>query len=289
MQTENTAAKQDEAPVTSLAMVSTAEAAMPEATPPAVEVEAAVAPPATPPEVTPEARAETSTRGYAIRPATVVIDPGHGGPETGAVSKYSDGRTMMEKDLTLAVSLRAADLLRERGYTVFLTRTTDSAVNVEGKDLDGNGKVNVADDLQARIDFANERNADVFVSVHFNAGPSDRRGTEVFYNANRPFSAENKRLAASIYDKLIGGMRAEGYSVVERGVKMDSAATGGAPFYVLGPDSSHIARDGDMPAALGEGLFITNPTEIGIIESEGSIECIARAYADGIHEYLSGQ
>ena len=220
---------------------------------------------------------------------TIVVDPGHGGPESGAVRTLEDGKVLREKDLTLKVALATAELLREAGQRVILTRTGDQAVNAEGRDLTGDGKVTVSDDLQARIDVANAARADLFVSIHFNAGKAGMRGTEVFYNANRPHSEENRRLAAAIYIRLVEAIKASGYDVAERGVKKDSQATGGPPFFLLGPQGGVIVRASQMPAALGEGLFLSHPTEAELLESDEFLLGLARAYARGILDYLDGK
>lgn len=87
----------------------------------------------------------------------IVIDPGHGGHDPGAV-----GNDLREKDLTLAIAQRAANYLRVRGADVRLTRNDDRVFHS-----------NKAADLNARADFANNLHADYFVSIHINAG----RGT----------------------------------------------------------------------------------------------------------------
>lgn len=86
---------------------------------------------------------------------TIVIDPGHGGKDPGAIG--ADGR--LEKDITLALSLQLRDLLKKKsGIKVFLTRETDEFVT-----------------LADRTKMANERNADLFISVHVNAMPGPQK------------------------------------------------------------------------------------------------------------------
>ncbi|MHB1414234.1 MAG: N-acetylmuramoyl-L-alanine amidase family protein [Chloroflexota bacterium] len=231
-----------------------------------------------------------ATTNQAAQPAaqrTIVIDPGHGGSQTGATTKMADGSTLYEKDLTLKVALKTAQILRDEGYNVILTRTGDTGVDANGQDLTGNGKVDVSDDLQARVDFANNAHADVFVAIHFNAGNSNMSGTEVFYNANRPQSPASKLLATMIYDHVTSAIKGTGYNLVERGVKTDSQATGGAPFYLLGPEGGHIVRPSEMPAALGEALFISNPAEAQLANQDSFQNTLAHAYADGIVQYVN--
>src|SRR5688500_4476341 len=100
----------------------------------------------------------------------VAVDAGHGGRDVGAVGE-ANGRQLVEKELTLAVARRMGDLLRAAGYRVLLTRAADAPVGA-GRDVDGDGSVGPADDLQARIDAANAAGASVLVSVHFNGSTS---------------------------------------------------------------------------------------------------------------------
>src|SRR5262249_60641217 len=110
-----------------------------------------------------------ATRG---RSPVVTLDPGHGGSEIGTSPTFPDGSVVTEKDLNLRVVLRVRDLLQQAGFQVVTTRTTDAQVNADKKDLTGDGKSTLSDDLQARVDVANKAGADIFVSIHFN-GVSD--------------------------------------------------------------------------------------------------------------------
>src|SRR4051812_10110871 len=118
----------------------------------------------------------------------VVLDPGHDDRDVGAAASV-DGRTLAENDLTLAVANRTAGLLEQAGYRVVLTRRDDSPPS-GNRDLTGDGRVDLADDLQARIDTANAAGGAVFLSIHFNGSP-DRRlsGPEVYFSPDRPFAA----------------------------------------------------------------------------------------------------
>src|SRR5262249_26208242 len=84
---------------------------------------------------------------------TVFVDPGHGAKEIGASAKFDDGSTILEKDLNLRVASRLADLLKAAGFNVVQSRTADAQVNAT-RDLTGDGKIALADDLQARVDAA---------------------------------------------------------------------------------------------------------------------------------------
>jgi len=177
----------------------------------------------------------------------ICIDPGHGGPDPGAVAGGIE-----EEDLTLDVSLKAAKLLVDSGHEVFLTRTLDEKV-----------------DNQRRCDIANDRGADIFVAVHFNAAKrSSAKGHEVIYC---PYSTEGKKLAKSIHDVM-----SEALELKPRGVKTDTA-TGRGPFKVL--------RGTKMPAVIVECLFISNPENLAKADEEKERLEIAMALVEGIINY----
>jgi N-acetylmuramoyl-L-alanine amidase len=129
----------------------------------------------------------------------VVIDPGHGGPDPGAIGIGST----QEKDVVLEISQQVAELLRGRGVDVLLTRTGDIDV-----------------DLPPRAQLANGSGADVFVSIHANAlsmSRPDVNGLETFYFQ----SQQGRSLAAAIHNSIMGTVRRE-----DRGVRE-------ARFYVI--------------------------------------------------------
>jgi len=113
------------------------------------------------------------------RNQTVFLDAGHGGPDPGARGVTEGGATIYERDLTLPVIEDAAPLLRAMGYRVVLSRTTNSPVAIlSAADLDAGllSVQGVHDDTGARAQCADEANAAVLVSVHFNAGASPSKG-----------------------------------------------------------------------------------------------------------------
>ncbi len=225
----------------------------------------------------------------AGRLKTVVIDPGHGGYDTGAVGPSG----VEEKGVNLSVALVLADILRERlGCAVLLTRTGDVYVG-----------------LEERTAFANRNNADIFISVHSNAALNRSvDGVETYFlsfeatddDAMRLAAAENgpaytggrlspeesgdisailsdltrtaahhdsSRLAESVQSSLL---RAAGNE--NRGVKQ-------APFMVL--------SGAGMPAILVEVGFITNPAEEKRLSSKKSRLKTAASIAEGVVNFAS--
>jgi len=175
----------------------------------------------------------------------VVIDPGHGGPDPGAIGIGG----IRETDVVLEVSKIVKNLLSEKGVKVRLTRTNEV-------DLD----------LPPRVSFANNTDADIFVSIHANASRGKRRdinGLETFY-----YRGWRGRLLAKRIQKQI--LRVSPGSP-DRGVKQGR-------FYVI--------KNTRMPAVLVEIGFLTGRLDARRLEKITHRKRIAYAIAKGILEYL---
>lgn len=193
---------------------------------------------------------------------SVVIDPGHGGGDSGAVGPTG----FEEKVANLDIGLRVRDLLAKAGYNTIMTRTTDVSPNSPARDLTGDGRINISDDLQARVNIANSAKADVFISIHNNASVSSARGTETYYWNGAGSDSDSARLARFIQEEV----KAE-TGLYDRGVK-------NANFYVL--------RRTDMPAALLEGAFISNPTEEQLLRSPDFRQKVAKGIYKGVSRFM---
>jgi N-acetylmuramoyl-L-alanine amidase len=233
----------------------------------------------------PAAAARTSTPAAGLQ--TIVIDPGHGGHDSGAVG----GRGLQEKDLTLDVSRRLAAIVQdELGVKVVLTRTRDVFIP-----------------LRERTTLANRVKADLFVSVHVNAARgATATGTETYFlsseatdNAARAAAAfENKvieleagprsgsrdLLRSILWDLAQSEFQQESSRLAEalqdsfdRALRLPSRGVKQAPFYVLGGAA--------MPAVLVEMGFISNAQEEERLQDEGYRDRIARALAAGLGAY----
>ncbi len=224
-------------------------------------------------------------------PPLVAIDPGHGGDEIGAV--YTGGGLVLrEKDVNLAIAQRLAALLKGVGYRVVLTRQGDSGVNLAGADLSGDGQVDTLDDLQARIDKANAAGAQLLFSIHNNGSASSgESGSEVYYCPERPYAERNLALARLLEGAFVQRLAATGYRPRERGVKADTAFRyyDGRPYCasLLGPvQLPRRPRASQMPAALGESLFLSNP-EGALLARADVQQAIAQAYFDAASGYFA--
>lgn len=174
----------------------------------------------------------------------VVIDPGHGGADAGA--EGASGR--YEKDFTLSVAKKVEKLLeQESQIEVFMTRTDDSYISQESR---------------FRPKYANELNADVFISIHGNTfdDPSVS-GTEVFYYH------KNSLHFAEILQKNV--VKATGFR--DRGAKKGDL---------------FVVRETKMPAALIEVGYLTNPGDESKMWTDGFQNDVANAIVEGIKEYL---
>jgi N-acetylmuramoyl-L-alanine amidase len=234
----------------------------------------------------PPASVGASTPGAAGK-GTVFVDAGHGGAEIGASFRFEDGKSLIEKDLNLKVASRLASLLKEAGIGVTVSRTVDAQVNTT-RDLNNDTKVNLTDDLQARVDAANASKADLMISVHFNGidDPS-KKGTQTFYSEGRPFTDRNRLLAELVQSNLVKSIRGAGYETADRGATHDSRVLGqGSHYYLLGPESPTIRRPSQMPGIIGEALFLTSPDDARALSQEKMQESVARGYFEAVRAYF---
>ncbi len=177
---------------------------------------------------------------------SVVIDPGHGGPDPGAIGIGG----IRETDVVLEVSKIVKKLLSEKGVKVRLTRKNEV-------DLD----------LPQRVSFANNTDADIFVSIHANASRGKRRdinGLETFYFRGWRGRSLAKRIQKQILRVSPGSP--------DRGVKQGR-------FYVI--------KKTKMPAVLVEIGFLTGRLDARRLEKSSHRKRIAYAITKGILEYLS--
>jgi N-acetylmuramoyl-L-alanine amidase len=231
----------------------------------------------------------------------VFIDPGHGGLDPGTSGTTTSGKTIYEKDLTLAVGLDVTTTLRNEGYTVVLARNTDTLITrIQSGDV--NGKLLTAAgehrDIVARVACANAANAEALVSIHFNAyADPSVNGAETLYDNARPFSAANKRLALLAQAAVLARLRALGWAVPDRGTMNDIAAgtpaltTEGTAYghlLELGPAASGWLKfPSTMPGILIEPLFLTHPAEADVASSVEGQRAIATGLAQAIDAFFA--
>lgn len=185
------------------------------------------------------------------RTPLVVLDAGHGGRDPGA-----SGDDLAEKDVNLKLVLKAGKILAAKGIKVIYTRQDDTYAS-----------------LDERTSIANLLNAALFVSVHNNANISSApSGTETYcyYPLSDPdlFMQKEERynLALSLQEALVDKL-----GRLDRGVKQSNLA---------------VLRESEMPSALVEMVFISNPAEETLLKKDSFLNLGAQAIAEGIAGYM---
>ncbi|WAL63881.1 N-acetylmuramoyl-L-alanine amidase [Amycolatopsis cynarae] len=230
------------------------------------------------------------------RGTTVFLDAGHGGPDPGAI-----GSQGAEKDLTLPVVLDAAAQLRQHGFRVVLSRTTDTSIlPLAAADLDGQGFSTRGKhtDMEGRLRCANRSGAAALVSVHFDSySDSSVRGATTLYNTGRPFAQANQRLATLLQQNILAALAEAGRPVPDRGIGDDTATGGGqitpageayGHLMLLGPASpGWVDEPSGMPGALVEPLFLSNPRDAATAADPAGQAAIATGIARAVEAALT--
>jgi N-acetylmuramoyl-L-alanine amidase len=234
------------------------------------------------------------------RHLSVFLDAGHGGIDPGAVGTTESGQRIDEADQTLPVELDAMAVLRRDGFEVVVSRTAaTSVVRLSAGDV-AEGVLTVPgahDDVAARDVCANQAHANILIGIYFDAGSSpDNAGTVTGYDADRPFDADNLKLATLVQADVLAAMNAQGWAIPDEGVLPDgdlgSAITSQAVSYghllLLGPaQAGYLSTPSQMPGALIEPLFITDPFEGSIAASNTGQHVIATGLAQAVEQYFS--
>lgn len=226
---------------------------------------------------------------YSFRKSkTIVIDPGHGGKDPGAIGY----RKFKEKDVVLSVSNKLKKILKNRGYKVYTTRSTDRFIT-----------------LRNRTRLANRKDANIFISIHTNAAPKkrvkDAKGIETFFlsparseRAKRVAALENRsdmrkmdnssknqflfmtnqtkitashKLSIDVHRNLLFNLEKRYKGVVDHGVRE-------GPFWVL--------VGAQMPSILIELGYITHKQESLRLVNKTYQDRLATGIANGIDEYF---
>ncbi len=267
-----------------------------------------------PPPAEPRAADDPAPRSEAPRRPVVVLDPGHGGTDVGAMA-----HGVTEKHSNLAMALRIKALLEAAGIDVVLTRESDERLAEAPLETElprfARFAANRAD-LQARVDLANGAEADLLVAIHSNGHPEGNvRGVEAWYDPTRPFADENLRIAELLIAHVITELGAFGYAAFDRGALDDTCwrSFEGNCFalFMLGPprvmqrewledfgidpavlgfapdQETLVTRATQMPGALVELLFISNEADATVLHSDAGQEALARGVAGAVLAYFN--
>lgn len=199
--------------------------------------------------------------GVAVCQPSVLIDPGHGGVDGGAVAP--DGT--LEKDINLAISLVLRDMLRIVGVPIQMTRDADCSIHSEDAVTIREKKVS---DLQNRL--ALYEQSTLVISVHQNRFEQEQyRGTQVFYASKHPNS---KRLAAAVQKSVVDGLQPPNHRKI-------AAAN----------DAVYLMYHTTVPAVLIECGFLSNPSELEQLTNATYQQHMAWAICVGYWNYIVGE
>ena len=220
---------------------------------------------------------------------TIVIDPGHGADDVGAVGPNK----RYEKVINLNVSKNLYSILKQRGYKVYLTRSSDTFIKVMNRTV-----------------LANDKNADIFISIHSNSVPKEKAnevsGIETFFlsparnerakrvaaienksdiremsnsskdvfleSLNRPIITASHKLAIDVQAGLLQSARSKYKDVSDSGVRE-------GPFWVL--------VGAQMPSILVELGYVSHPVESKRLYDKNYQQSLANGIANGIDSYFS--
>lgn len=202
-----------------------------------------------------------STWSLPLSGKVIIVDPGHGGIDGGAVSKLG----LLEKDVSLNISLTLRDYLQESGALVIMSREEDR--DLAESSISGVRNRKVAD-LKKRVQLVNETGGDLFVSLHLNAIPSPRwSGAQTFYN--RAID-ENEKVAKFIQEEIRTNLK-----------NTNRFAKPIANVYLL--------KYAKIPGALVEVGFLSNPTEAELLNTTAYQQKIAASIYQGILRYYTNE
>ncbi len=189
----------------------------------------------------------------------IVLDPGHGGPDGGAVGADDT----LEKDIALETSKVLRDYLQGQGALVYMTRETDKDLADEGTKGLSRRK---SEDIQKRVQFIRELEPDFFLSIHLNAIPSSKwSGAQTFFY---PSLEESEHLAKFIQSEITSSLN----NTTRKAQAINNV-------YVL--------KHAGAPGALVEIGFLSNPNERDLLKSEKYQEQMAASIYNGILRFVT--
>ncbi|MFL0196137.1 N-acetylmuramoyl-L-alanine amidase CwlD [Clostridium sp. WILCCON 0269] len=190
----------------------------------------------------------------------ILLDPGHGGIDSGAVSK--DG--IMEKEINLKISNKLKDKLSKRGYKVFMTRYEDQGLYTD----EGKIRKKKVEDLNNRCKLKEDSKCHMFISIHLNMFPQSKYyGAQVWYSKNE----NSKKLAGILQKNLVSDLD-------KNNNRKEKAAF----------DSYKVLRCKDnMPSILVECGFLSNTEEKDKLMKDEYQDKIAECIVRSINEYYS--
>lgn len=192
---------------------------------------------------------------------TIILDPGHGGEDPGAVSNSG----IKEKDVNLSIASKVRDLLKASGYNVIMTREEDK---LEYSPETTNITQKRFEDLKRRKKIMDESGASIVVSIHMNKfGQTQYWGAQVFYPPNSP---DSLKLAGELQNSIKEKVNTENKRQPE-----------------LKKEAIVILKDIKIPTVIVECGFLSNPEEEKVIGTPDFQDKMANAIKAGIDKYFS--
>ncbi|WP_245629812.1 N-acetylmuramoyl-L-alanine amidase [Domibacillus robiginosus] len=182
---------------------------------------------------------------------TIILDPGHGGHDSGAV-----GFGLKEKDVVLETGLKVNELLKKTPFNVKMTRSTDTFITINN-----------------RAKFASQNNGNVFVSIHANASTNpSANGTETLYYSatNKANGADSRLLSEKLQKRML-----EAWNLRDRGL--------------VRRDNLGVLKYNTVPSALVELGFISNKAENDKLKSDYWQTAMSKAIYYGILDYYNAK
>ncbi|MBM7624074.1 N-acetylmuramoyl-L-alanine amidase family protein [Sporohalobacter salinus] len=193
---------------------------------------------------------------FPLDKKVIMIDPGHGGIDGG-----TNKEGVLEKNINLAIALKLKKILDQKNVTVKLTRKEDKTLD----QLNSRSSSRHLRDLWARVEMINQKEIDLFLSLHVNAGASYLRGAKIFYRA------DNKELAYLLQNKL--------NNLKYKNINHPTNSPLAADYFIL--------NHANPPRVIVEVGYITNPIDYKLLQQNDYQLVIAKTLSEGIEEYFS--
>lgn len=190
---------------------------------------------------------------------TIMLDPGHGGLDAGAICAVSSSSFGVEKNINLSIATKLKDLLETEGAKVIMTRTTDEWVCYTD-----------------RNDAVRNSEPDMFIAVHCDSSnTASAMGTSAFY-----YRAYSQPLAKAVHESIVNAYKTKIYA--DKSESVLNKVSRGADFYAF-----RVTRVEECPAILIEYGFVSNINECQVLQDAGNRDILAAATVEGIKNYIS--
>ena len=189
---------------------------------------------------------------------TIMLDPGHGGIDPGALCAVSATGFSQEKEINLSIATKVKELLEAEGANVIMTRSTDKWVCYTD-----------------RNDAVRDRNPDMFISIHCDSSTSaSAMGTSAYY-----YRAYSQPLAKAVHNSIVEAYKTKIYADKP---DIQGKVSRGSNFYAF-----RVARVEECPAILIEYGFVSNQDECAVLQTAANRDILAQATVQGIRNYVA--